>query len=166
MEIMRDRTTSVNPPMDPGRPDDRMSLLFDVWLVARAATDLLDRAIAPAGLDADEFAVYSLLISGETVTPSVLARWMAAPPTTVSSYLKRFEGRGHVRREPNPDDGRSYRIVLTAAGRRAHARAAALFLPAMADVTAALDRPEADLRASLASIRRALDTIRHPGAPA
>ena len=31
----------------------------------------------------------------------------------MSSYVKRFEKRGHVVREPNPDDGRSYLIRLT-----------------------------------------------------
>ncbi len=118
---MRDRTTLVNPPpytdgweRPVGVREDGTTLLLDVWLVSRSTHGLLDEALAPAGLTADEFAVYSMLRgSEEGSTPSELAGWMAAPPTTVSSYVKRFEGRGHVERVPNPDDRRSYRLRLT-----------------------------------------------------
>ena len=96
--------------------DEGVDLTFLMWLTARGTTALMDATVAAAGLTGDEFAVYSILAASETTTPSTLSRWMAAPPTTVSSYVKRFETRGHVRRVPNPDDRRSYRIVLTEAG--------------------------------------------------
>jgi DNA-binding MarR family transcriptional regulator len=67
--------------------------------------------------------------------PTDLAHWMSAPATTVSSYVKRFEQRGHVQRDPNPDDGRSYRVALTVAGRRAHAEAGDLFRPVLNEIT-------------------------------
>jgi DNA-binding MarR family transcriptional regulator len=130
--MMRDRTTSVNPQpvLDP-RLDN---VLFDVWLLSRATTALLDERLADSGLDSDEFAIYSVLRSTEGMTPTELAHWMAAPTTTVSSYVKRFGARGHVERTPNPDDGRSYRLRLTDAGRRAHGKAAEHFLPVLAEV--------------------------------
>ena len=121
---MRDRTTSVNP-LDP-RLDN---VLFDVWLLSRATTAWLDEVLAPSSLDSDEFAMYSVLRSRAGMTPSELAHWMSAPATTVSSYVKRFEAKGHLERSPNPDDGRSYLLHLTPAGRRAHAAAGKLFLP-------------------------------------
>jgi DNA-binding MarR family transcriptional regulator len=145
---------------EPGEPSPGTTLLFEVWLVSRATVDLLDRVLEPAGLDADEFAVYSVLTGAEAMTPTDLARWMAAPPTTVSSYVKRFEARGHVRREKNPDDGRSYLIRLTPAGRRVHQQAAARFGPALNAVRGALDHPEDDVRAALLDLRRALDQVR------
>ena len=133
---MRDRSTSVNPPptLDP-RLDN---VLFDVWLLSRATTALLDERLSASGLDSDEFAIYSVLRSTEGMTPTELAHWMAAPTTTVSSYVKRFEARGHVERTPNPDDGRSYRLRLTSAGRRAHAKTADHFLPVLSKVNAAI----------------------------
>ena len=162
---MRDRSSSVNPP--PGVRPDGTTLLLDVWLVSRAATGLLDDALAPSGLTADEFAVYSMLSgSDEGSTPSELAGWMAAPPTTVSSYVKRFEGRGHVERTPNPDDRRSYRVRLTAAGRAAHLDAAQRFLPVLQSVLEALGatgRTDEDVAAGLAALRAALDVVAHPG---
>src|SRR4051794_34098044 len=131
---MRDRSGSVK-----GEPDDRVvpqgtNVLFDVWLVSRATTGILDAALAPSGLTAEDFAIYSVLTRSETTTPTELARWMSAPPTTVSSSIKRIEGRGHVVRERNPADGRSYVLRLTDAGRVAHADAGVRFLSVLATV--------------------------------
>ena len=168
---MRDRTNSVNPLLygeggerPVGVREDGTTLLLDVWLVSRATHGLLDEALAPAGLTADEFAVYSMLRGSEAgSTPSELAGWMAAPATTVSSYVKRFEGRGHVERVPNPDDRRSYRLRLTDDGRAAHLAAAQRFAPVLAQVLVALadtDRTEADVTAALAALLTALTTAR------
>ena len=107
-------TTATDPAL--GLEPGLGNVLFDVWLVSRATTALLDDVLRASGLDADEFAVYSVLASGDGMTPTELAHWMAAPPTTVSSYVKRFETRGHVRRVPNPEDRRSYRLQLTVVG--------------------------------------------------
>ena len=40
------------------------------------------------------------------------------PPTTIRDYVRRLVERGDVRKAPNPADGRSYHLVLTAQGRR------------------------------------------------
>ncbi len=141
-------------------PDDGENVLFSVWLVSRATADLLDKALAASGLDADEFAVYSVLTAAPTLTPTELAKWMAAPPTTLSSYIKRFEARGHVVREPNPDDGRSYRLRLTDAGREAHRSAGALFMPALRSVVEALGDEEPPVRTALLTLRKALERAR------
>ena len=90
---------------------------------------------------------------------------MAAPPTTVSSYVKRLEARGHVQREPNPVDRRSYRIKLTPAGRRAYRAAAALFAPLRTRVAEGLGAQEGDVREALVTLRTVLDQIRHEPIP-
>lgn len=141
--------------------DEDVDVTFMVWLTSRATADLLDAALAPAGLSGDEFAIYSVLTAAPSITPTELARWMAAPPTTVSSYVKRFEGRGHVQREPNPADRRSYRIRLTPAGRRAHRAAVELFLPVRTRVADALGARETDVREALLTLRTVLDDVRH-----
>jgi DNA-binding MarR family transcriptional regulator len=148
MKMMRDRTTSVK--------SDGTNVLFDLWLVSRAATDVLDTALTSAGLTADEFGIYSVLTAAETMTPSELARWMSAPPTTVSSYVKRFEARGHVERRRNPRDGRSFVLRLTPAGRRAHAAAGMMFLPVLEGVNGKLGARTPAVRRALASLRDAL----------
>ncbi len=138
------------------------NVLFEVWLVSRAVNSLLDTALEPSGLTADEFAVYSVLRTGP-LTPSALADWMAAPLTTVSSYVKRFERRGHVRRLDNPDDRRSYRLTLTSQGRRAHERAGMRFLPVLDAVQSALGSSESTVERSLKALHRATTEVRDRG---
>jgi DNA-binding MarR family transcriptional regulator len=136
-------------------PSGATNVLFDVWLASRATTGLLDAALADVGLTADEFGIYSVLTSAETMTPSELARWMSAPATTVSSYLKRLEARGHLSRERHPDDGRSFVVRLTPAGREVHGAAVAAFVPVLDRVVAALGPQEPAVRRALAALRDA-----------
>ena len=146
-------------------PPEGTNVLFEVWLVSRATAGLLDAALAPTGLSADEFGVYSALTSADSLTPTELARWMSAPATTVSSYVRRLTARGHLERERNPRDGRSYVLRLTEAGRAAHAAAGARFLPALEEVVAALGAQEPEVRRALAVLRRSLDDVLRPGPP-
>ena len=144
------------------RPSDRglSNVLFDAWLVSRSVHRLVDTVIEASGLDADEFAVYSVLASGDGLTPSELARWMAAAPTTVSSYVKRFERRGHVIRSPNADDGRSYRLQLTAAGRDAHRHAGELFAPVLTHTEETLGAHAQSVHEQLLTLLQAVDATR------
>ena len=159
--MVREHGNPVNG-LTPGEVrDEEVDVTFMVWLTSRATADLLDSVLAPAGLDGDEFAIYSVLTAAPSITPTELARWMAAPPTTVSSYVKRFEARGHVEREPNPADGRSYRIRLTPAGRRAHRAAAKLFIPMRTRVEEGLGTQATEVREALLTLRSVLDEIRH-----
>lgn len=151
------------PPQQPPTLDPRLgNVLFDVWLVSRAATALIDDAVQPAGLSADEFAIYSVLASTDGMTPSELAHWMSAPATTVSSYAGRLARRGHLKRVRNPDDRRSHRLRLTAKGRSAHRAAGRLFQPLLDEVTRRLG-PDADrVHELLQALHRALGD-QHPG---
>jgi DNA-binding MarR family transcriptional regulator len=160
MEIVRDRSNFVKGQFEDELHPGLDNVLFRVWLVSRATTEMLDSALRPSGLDADEFAVYSLLMSADAVTPSFLARWMAAPATSVSSYVKRMEGRGHVERVANPEDRRSYGLRLTDAGRQAHNDAGALFLPALEALRKALGPDEPKVQRALKSVRRSVDHVR------
>jgi DNA-binding MarR family transcriptional regulator len=93
-----------------------------VWLVSRSTEDLLDAVLALAGLTAAEFAIYSVLSAAPIMTPTEQAWRMVVTATPVSRFVMRFESRGHVAREPNPDDRRSFRIRLTPSARRVPAR--------------------------------------------
>jgi DNA-binding MarR family transcriptional regulator len=133
------------------------NVLFELWRVSRAAGALvMERALADSGLSGDEFGVYSLLASNEEVTPSVLERWMAAPATTVSSYIKRLESRGHVEREMHSADRRSVVLKLTPAGVRAHANATNNYLPVLARVVEHLGASEPRVMKALEDLRAAI----------
>jgi DNA-binding MarR family transcriptional regulator len=152
---VRDRSSSV-------KGDDQSNVLFDTWLTARAAIALLDRALDGTGLDAEDFAVYSVLRQAGEISPGELARWMSAPATTVSSHIKRLVARGHVRQVPHPEDGRSYRITLTDAGQHAHATAGRQFLSALTAVEAALPRRASDVQQALQDLYSAIVAAAEP----
>lgn len=136
--------------------DDGYTLLFDVWVLANSTRAVLDDALRPSGLGAEEFALYSAIRREGGITPTELASLMALPPTTVSSIVARLQRRGHARRAPNPGDARSHRIELTEAGLAAHAAAAGFFAPVLARVELALGPGVAEARATLSAIRDAV----------
>jgi DNA-binding MarR family transcriptional regulator len=158
--MVRDRISSVKGVE--GKREPGTNVLFKTWLVSRAATALVDRAVADAGLTGDEFAIYSVL-RVSPMTPTELATWMASPATTISSSIRRLEARGHVTRQRNPEDGRSYRLALTADGRRTHQRAHERYLPILEQVEATLDRAEPGVRRALDRLRAAIDEVRTSG---
>jgi DNA-binding MarR family transcriptional regulator len=160
VNMVRHRSNSVNPLSPAEVRDEDVDALFLVWLASRSTEDLLDSVLAPVKLTGDEFAIYSVLDGARTMTPSELARWMASPATTVSSYLKRFEARGHVDRRPNPDDRRSNLVRLTPAGRRAHRAAVALFRPLRGQVAEALAEHDGEVREALLRLRTVVDDLR------
>jgi DNA-binding MarR family transcriptional regulator len=134
------------------------NVLFELWQLSRAANALLADALGAVGMSGDEFGVYSVLATAEDgMAPTALARWMSAPPTTVSSYIRRMESQGHATRRPDPMDGRGSLVRLTAAGRRAHRRATAVYGPILAEVQRQLDANEAGVRTSLLALRAAID---------
>jgi DNA-binding MarR family transcriptional regulator len=143
---------------------DRLNVLFRVWLASRAAMYLVDDALKSSELDGDEFAIYSMVATAPGITPTDLAQWMAAPATTVSSFVKRLESRGHTERIANPADRRSYGIRLTPDGKRAHKSAAALFEPALDQLVGALGDDHTNVRDGLLHLRRAIDDVRRPKA--
>ena len=158
--MVRSRSNGVNPLSAAEVRAEGVDSLFLVWLAARSTEALLDQALTPVGLSGDEFALYSMLAACESITPSELARWMAAPPTTVSSYVKRLESRGHASREPNPADGRSYRLRLTRAGRAAHSGAVALVRPLSTRLADELADDEGSVGDALLRVRAAVDAVR------
>jgi DNA-binding MarR family transcriptional regulator len=158
--MVRRRSTGVNGLSAPDVREQGVDTLFTQWLVGRAAQSLVDDVLRPVGLTSDELPVYSMLASDTPVTPTELSRWMAAPATTVSSVVKRLEARGHAVREPHPQDRRSYRIVLTPAGRRSHEAAIELFRPISTAVESRLGPERTAVDQALLLLREAIDEIR------
>jgi DNA-binding MarR family transcriptional regulator len=172
---MRNRTSRVKTPSLDAPPtwtqplddhlfeDQQFGTLFALWLVGRSTVAAIEARIAGTGLAPDEFAVYCVLDIAGPLTPSALGSWMAAPPTTVSAFVKRLERRGHVARRPNPDDGRSHLLELTGEGRRARDAASAAFAPLRDRVQGELGASTASLTGELLALRRILDAARENG---
>jgi DNA-binding MarR family transcriptional regulator len=137
------------------RDDSRLSLLFEVYAASRAVGELLASAMADSPLTPEEYAVYSVLFDEGPHAPTELARRAGMPPTSMSHFVRGMLERGHAERAPSPDDRRSYRIVLTAAGRAAHEATSIAFAEADGRFIRALAVDEEETRSVLRTIGRA-----------
>jgi DNA-binding MarR family transcriptional regulator len=81
-------------------------------------TQLVERELAADGVDASGYGSLSLIGVRGTMRLTELADQLGMPLTTMSDVVRRLESGGHVRRRPNPDDGRSFLFELTARGDR------------------------------------------------
>jgi DNA-binding MarR family transcriptional regulator len=128
------------------------SLLFDVFVLNQAVRRLLNAAMADSPLRPEEYAVYSVVFEEEAVSPTAMATRLGMPLTTVAEYVREMEARGDARRVPNPRDGRSYLLVLSAAGLAAHREANRRFERAYAALVEALPEGEGPARRALADL--------------
>ena len=136
-------------------PDSRLSLLFELYAASRASSELIHAAMADAPLTPEEYAVYSVIFDEGPHAPTELARRTGMPPTSMSHFVRAMLERGHAERAPSPGDRRSYRIVLTEAGLRAHSASSRAFQQANDRFIGALAVDEEDARAILRAIGRA-----------
>ncbi|MDP3747506.1 MAG: winged helix DNA-binding protein [Phenylobacterium sp.] len=130
--------------------------LFDLWLVSHRVRRAVDERLADTGLSGDDFAMYSLCVVQGPTTPTRLAQWVGMRPSTLTAYISRMDARGHLKRIPNPADGRSFLVELTPEGREAFERASANYLTLVADVERHLPIPVDSLRQAIAQLDRAV----------
>jgi DNA-binding MarR family transcriptional regulator len=97
---------------------------------AQNAQEVADRAVEPLGLTVKHFGVITFLRhetkpGGErgSLSQQAIGERLRIDRTTMVALIDELEQKGYVKRERNPDDRRAYVISLTAAGRRAQARA-------------------------------------------
>jgi DNA-binding MarR family transcriptional regulator len=131
--------------------------LFDVFALNQAVGRLLASAMRGGPLSPAEYAVYSAMFELESATPTALASRLGMRLTTFMDQLRVAEERGHARRMPNPSDGRSLLVTLTAAGLAAHREANRLFEAAYESFAAELGGSEEPAKQALASIRGAAE---------
>lgn len=107
--------------------EQRLAWLDMVRLFTRLRTALDGQLERDAGLDFFEYHVLSMLseLPGRTLRMSRLAQLTSSSLSRLSNVAKRLEAGGLLRREPDPDDGRATRAVLTDAGLAAVEQAAA-----------------------------------------
>jgi DNA-binding MarR family transcriptional regulator len=141
------------------RPDLNVEPLGVVQRVARLATYFaaeIEPVFAQAGLNGSDFAVLAnLRRSGAPyqLTQRDLMTSLRLTSGTVSVRIDHLSDRGLVRREPDPEDGRSVLVTLTDLGRELFDTVAPVHLANEDRILAAL-RPEE--RGELASLLRIL----------
>ena len=139
--------------MDDEREADLLQELYSTGLLVGF---LVDEELEKAGVPLALFSFLGWIARLQPVTPGALAAETGLPATTIRDYVRRLAGRGDVRKVPNPDDGRSYRLVLTAKGQRLAERGWPAVVAAFARVARHLDRPPGEHLAASRDLRRAV----------
>jgi DNA-binding MarR family transcriptional regulator len=130
--------------------------LLLVYALFQQTSRLLDQHMDTSRMAGGSFAVYSVIGAEEPVTPSRLAEILGMPPTSLSYVIRQMHERGHLKRVPNPADGRSVLLRLTPRGRRILDDAMAGFVAAITSFRANLEVEEAHLLRHLEAMSRAL----------
>jgi DNA-binding MarR family transcriptional regulator len=127
-------------------------LCLHVQRAARAVARRFDEALRPLELTNGQFSLLMSLNRPEPPPMGQVAALLAMDRTTLTASLKPLERRGLVRVDVDPEDRRSRRLVLTAAGRRLLVKAVPIWRDTHAEIDRLvglgdMDRLRGDLRA-------------------
>lgn len=134
-----------------------LSLLFELFVVSQRAGAVLREVMEDSPITSLEYAMYSLVFDMGAASPTEMAKRLGMPVTTVLDHVREMERRGHISREANPSDGRSYLMSLTPSGLAVHRAAGEHFNRGMSRILQHLDVPENDVRVALEALGRATD---------
>ena len=118
---------------------------------------LVDRELAADGVESNGYAALSLIGVRGSMRLTELAQELGMPLTTASDVVRRLEGRGHVRRRPNPEDGRSFLFELTARGDREWRRGWGALQRINTALQEHVDYPE--MRSALSALGAAFESV-------
>jgi len=126
----------------PGRD---YALVVAVLSTADAFLRESQRLFRPLGLTGAQFNVLNLLAdAADGVSQRELGDRLLVDRSNVTGLLDRMEKAGWVQRKDHPDDRRVYLVTLTPAGRALWAKAHALYLDVIAQVTSGLPAKRMD----------------------
>jgi DNA-binding MarR family transcriptional regulator len=134
----------------------RNTVLLQLWTAAHMAERLVDEHLKRLGVSDEQFALLSLIGLYGPVTPTALATRMGVPLTTLADAVRRLDARGEIERLPNPEDGRSHLLTLSAAGQARRKAAHPGVVGSVEDVREHLELPLEEVEAVMDDVHRAL----------
>jgi DNA-binding MarR family transcriptional regulator len=138
-------------------PDRRL-----IWLLARAQRRVMarsDAALARLELTSTQAGALFCIRSEDGTTVGELADQLDLAQSAASGLAQRLENAGLVTRSPNPEDGRSVRLVLTRSGRKRREQAITIAQAGNDALAAGFSEPEITIVARwLARIGTATET--------
>jgi DNA-binding transcriptional MerR regulator len=98
-------------------PEQRISLMFDTFMMRTRMETVLTAALQPAGIRSGDYAVVSLIAVEGSMTPATLARLVGVAPSSLAGRVERLLRWGWIQRYPAVEDPHcSWRLELTRAG--------------------------------------------------
>jgi DNA-binding MarR family transcriptional regulator len=144
-------------------PPER-SLLLDLYAAFFKSGQIVEAAVEGTGIGPEDFAFVSIVGMREPVTPTAISREFGHSLSTVLFRAGRNVELGFVERISNPQDGRSFLLRLTPAGRDVWHRAASNLERAVTALEARLERPAAEIQQVLRELQAAFDAeLADPG---
>jgi DNA-binding MarR family transcriptional regulator len=138
------------------------SLLLDLYVASSLAEELVKEALRGTDVPPEDLAFYAVIGGEGPLTPTALAARLGTPLSTTLFRTRRMLERGHLERVPNPSDGRSHLVLLSAEGRKAWDETAPRFHPPARRIELLLESQPETVRAALADLARAIDqTLRN-----
>jgi DNA-binding MarR family transcriptional regulator len=136
-------------------------LFNEIGIIAQLSRTLLEARL-PEGLIAPHFVVLNHLVRvRDGRTPLDLARAFQVPKTSLTHTLAGLEKRGLVALRPNPEDGRSKQVWITADGRALREQVIAAMGPAFDQIAREFPPEMAQgLLPALTALRQILDAGR------
>ena len=134
----------------------RNTVLLQLWTAAHMAERLVDEHLQRLGVSDEQFALLSLIGLYGPVTPTALATRMGVPLTTLADAVRRLDARGEIERLPNPEDGRSHLLTLSAAGQARRKAAHPGVVGSVEDVRKHLELSLEEVEAAMDDVHRAL----------
>jgi DNA-binding MarR family transcriptional regulator len=131
-------------------------LFLQIATASQYVGQVIDRELEAIGLPAYLLALLTHVRDHAPVTPSKISAASGVPMTTLRDNIQRLVDRGLVRRVKNTEDGRSYRLVLTTAGKRTIQAADPALLRAYLAVERRLGRPLEDYQRMVDEVIEAL----------
>jgi DNA-binding MarR family transcriptional regulator len=135
---------------------DNRQLFLKASTTAQLVGQIVERQLESIGIPGFLLALLTHVRDHQPVTPSAIAALAGVPPTTLRDNVQRLVDRRLVRRTPNPDDGRSYLLVLTAPGERVLRRADPALLVAYLALEQQLEQPLDQVEQQLDALNDAL----------
>lgn len=141
-----------------------------ISLAARAFARLSEARLKPLGFGVGHLPVLVALRDGRASTQRDLARFAKIEQPPMAQMLARMERDGLIQRAPDPADGRSSRITLTAVAEARMPEAVAVLLEGNREVLRDFTEEEARLLVALlkrlvASLDRIVSVESSPGTP-
>ena len=135
-------------------------LFLQLATASQYVGQVIDRELEEIGHPTYLLALLTHIRDYAPVTPSKLSAASGMPMTTLRDNIQRLVDRRLVRRVTNSDDGRSYLVALTAAGKRTIEAADPALLRAYLAVERRLGRPLEDYQQVLDELNEALEGAR------
>jgi len=111
-------------------PATNRQLFLKASTTAHLVGQIVGRQVEPVGIPSFLLALLTHIRDHQPVTPTTVSALSGSPLTTLRDNIQRLVDRGLVQRVPNPDDGRSYLLTVTAEGKRIAAEAGDALLEA------------------------------------